>query len=69
MTVKELYEYAKKHNAVDYEIYGTSMCCGPHFDRVKVNTESKRLSMEDSSWGYSEDFYERGGFDLIPKKD
>ena len=67
MTVQQLYDYAKKHDAVDYEIYGTSMCCGPYFDRVKVNAESKRLYTEDSSLGYSEDYYERGGFDLMPK--
>ena len=44
MTVQQLYDYAKKHNAVDYEIYGTSISCGPHFDRVKVNKENKSLS-------------------------
>ena len=58
-----LYDYAKKHNAVDYEICGTSISCGPHFDRVKINTESKCLMMDDSACGYGNDFYE----DLIPK--
>lgn len=67
MTVQQLYDYAKKHNAVDYEIYGTSISCGPHFDRVKVNKENKSLSIQDSDWGYSKDFYEENGFDLIPK--
>jgi hypothetical protein len=67
MTVQQLYDYAKKHNAVDYEIHGTSISCGPYFDRVKLDTESKRLSMEDSTWGYSKDYYEENGFDLIPK--
>jgi len=67
MTVQQLYEYAKKHNATDYEIYGTSMSCGPYFDRVKINTDNKCLSMEDSAWGYSKNFYEENGFDLIQK--
>ena len=53
MTVQQLYDYAKKHNAVDYEIYGTSISCGPHFDRVKVNKENKSLSIQDSDWGCS----------------
>ena len=67
MTVQQLYDYAKKHNAVDYEICGTSISCGPHFDRVKINTKNKLLSMEDSANGYTKDFYEENGFDLIPK--
>ena len=67
MTVQQLYDYAKKHNAVDYEIYGTSRSCGPYFDRVKIITGGKRLFMEDSSWGHIKDFYEENGFDLIPK--
>ncbi len=67
MTVQQLYDYTKKHNVVDYEIYGTSISCGPHFDRVKINTKSKHLSMEDSANGYTKDFYEENGFDLIPK--
>lgn len=67
MTVQQLYDYAKKHNAIDYEIYGTSISCGPYFDRVKTNTESKHLFMEDSAWGHSKDFYKENGFDLIPK--
>lgn len=67
MTVQQLYDYAKKHNAVDYEICGTSISCGPYFDRVKLDTKNKCLSMEDSAWGYNKDFYEEKGFDLIPK--
>lgn len=69
MTVKELYEYAKKHDALDYEVCGTSISCGPHFDRVKVNPKNKTISMEDSAWGYAKEYYEENGFDLIPKKD
>ncbi len=67
MTVQQLYDYAKKHDAVDYEIFGTSISCGPYFDRVKIDTESKRLLMEDGAWGYSNDFYKENEFDLIPK--
>jgi hypothetical protein len=67
MTVQQLYDYAKKHNAVDYEICGTCIQCGPYFDRVKLDTKNKCLSMEDSAWRYSNDFYEQHGFDLIPK--
>lgn len=67
MTVQQLYDYAKKHNAVDYEIYGTSISCGPHFDRVKIDTKNKCLSIEDSANGYTIDFYKENGFDLITK--
>ena len=69
MTVQQLYDYAKKHDALDYEIYGTSMSCGPYFDRIKINMEGKKISMEDSAWGYGEKFYKENGFDLIPKND
>ncbi len=64
MTVEQLYDYAKKHDAIDYEIYGTGISCGPYFDRVKTDTKKKRLLMEDSSY-----FRYQKGFDLIPKKD
>lgn len=53
MTIQELYDYAKENNALDYELRGTSISCGIHFDVVKIHDTSKIVSIEDAAgWGY-----------------
>ena len=65
MTIQELYDYAKKHNALEYHLCGTSLSCGPHFDVVKVLNESKTVYVEDTKWGAGVENAKNNGFDYI----